>query len=148
MSCTVALCGASAPASAHLRSPKVYYSTFRGGRGQRHRTRFTTAAAAADDDAAAVTDDAAAAAATAYAALLARAMALRAREIKAHLARLSESSKDLFEKEELAKALAAAWRARLAAAVTVPLRQLAGMPGNPRAGYVAGPSTGSLFSTT
>ena len=59
-----------------------------------------------------------------------------AKNIKVKLASLGVSSKDLFEKEELARALANAWGEKLKGTVTLPLRQLVGMPGNPRAGYV------------
>ena len=68
--------------------------------------------------------------------LMRRAMSMRAKNIKVKLASLGVSSKDLFEKEELARALANAWGEKLKGTVTLPLRQLVGMPGNPRAGYV------------
>ena len=80
--------------------------------------------------------DPAAAAAEQRAALLKRAMSLRARACKTNLALCGVPSGNLFEKEELAKALAGAWEAKLSASVTMPLRQMVGMPGNPRAGYV------------
>ena len=68
--------------------------------------------------------------------LMRRAMSMRAKNIKVKLASLGVSSKDLFEKEELARALANAWGEKLKGTVTLPLRQLVGMPGNPRAGHV------------
>jgi hypothetical protein len=107
-------------------------------------------------------DDAAPADASEDDALRARAMALRARAIKSYLALMSVASANLFEKEELAKALADAWIEKRSKTVVrlppirprsrcerrslrtflslpaqnLPLRQIAGMPGNPRAGYV------------
>ena len=63
-------------------------------------------------------------------------MALRARAIKSYLALMSVASANLFEKEELAKALADAWIEKRSKTVNLPLRQIVGMPGNPRAGYV------------
>jgi|TARA_B110000305_G_C19325320_1_gene581065 hypothetical protein len=65
-----------------------------------------------------------------------RANAMRAKAIKVKLAAMGVGTKDLFEKEELARALAKAWGEQLEGTVTLPLRQLVGMPGNPRAGYV------------
>ena len=70
------------------------------------------------------------------ASLVARANALRAKAIKVNLAALGVPSSQFFEKSELVAALVDAWSSRLAASVTVPLRQIIGMPGNPRAGYV------------
>ena len=68
--------------------------------------------------------------------LMKRANAMRAKAIKVKLAAMGVGTKDLFEKEELARALAKAWSEQLEGTVTLPLRQLVGMPGNPRAGYV------------
>ena len=70
------------------------------------------------------------------AALVARANALRAKAIKVNLAALGVPSSQFFEKSELVDAIVDVWSSRLAASVTVPLRQIIGMPGNPRAGYV------------
>jgi len=158
-----ALCyssGAAALASARLRRrhDKVPSSSSRGlalgcrgaGGGIKLRRRLDVSATASssdefpsfddaapstqsDDVAPAAADDDAAAAEAAE--LLKRAMSLRAREIKSNLARMNVPSGQLFEKEELARALAEAWRVRIATrAVTVPLRQIVGMPGNPRVG--------------
>jgi hypothetical protein len=96
--------------------------------------RRTSAAAAADDDAPPAqgpTDDP-----RSPTNLMKRANAMRAKAIKVKLAAMGVGTKDLFEKEELARALAKAWGEQLEGTVTLPLRQLVGMPGNPRAGYV------------
>ena len=65
-------------------------------------------------------------------------MSLRAKQIKQFLALCGGASgaSRFFEKEDLARALADAWLAKRDEAVRVPLRQIVGMPGNPRAGYV------------
>ena len=64
-------------------------------------------------------------------------MSLRAKQIKQFLALCGASgAARFFEKEDLARALADAWLAKRDEAVRVPLRQIVGMPGNPRAGYV------------
>ena len=65
-------------------------------------------------------------------------MSLRAKQIKQFLALCGGASgaARFFEKEDLARALADAWLAKRDDAVRVPLRQIVGMPGNPRAGYV------------
>jgi len=65
-------------------------------------------------------------------------MSLRAKQIKQFLALCGGASgaARFFEKEDLARALADAWLAKRDEAVRVPLRQIVGMPGNPRAGYV------------
>ena len=65
-------------------------------------------------------------------------MSLRAKQIKQFLALCGGASgaSRFFEKEDLARALADAWLAKRDDAVRVPLRQIVGMPGNPRAGYV------------
>ena len=82
-----------------------------------------------------------------------RANAMRAKAIKVKLAAMGVGTKDLFEKEELARALAKAWSEQLEGTVTLPLRQLVGMPGNPRAGYVvvslgSETTSSSTFSST
>jgi len=106
---------------------------------RRHHPRFgtlrrRTSAAADDDDAPPAQgpeDDP-----RSPANLMKRANAMRAKAIKVKLAAMGVGTKDLFEKEELARALANAWSEQLEGTVTLPLRQLVGMPGNPRAGYV------------
>ena len=105
---------------------------------RRHHPRFGTlrrrTSAAADDDAPPAqgpTDDP-----RSPTNLMKRAKAMRAKAIKVKLAAMGVGTKDLFEKEELARALAKAWGEQLEGTVTLPLRQLVGMPGNPRAGYV------------
>ena len=105
---------------------------------RRHHPRFGTlrrrTSAAADDDAPPAqgpTDDP-----RSPANLMKRANAMRAKAIKVKLAAMGVGTKDRFEKEELARALAKAWGEQLEGTVTLPLRQLVGMPGNPRAGYV------------
>ena len=106
---------------------------------RRHHPRFgtlrrRTSAAAADDDAPPAqgpTNDP-----RSPTNLMKRANAMRAKAIKVKLAAMGVGTKDLFEKEELARALAKAWGEQLEGTVTLPLRQLVGMPGNPRAGYV------------
>jgi len=105
---------------------------------RRHHPRFGTlrrrTSAAADDDAPPAqgpTDDP-----RSPTNLMKRANAMRAKAIKVKLAAMGVGTKDLFEKEELARALAKAWGEQLEGTVTLPLRQLVGMPDNPRAGYV------------
>jgi len=101
-----------------------------------NKIRWSFAPRASSSSSSSSDDDAAPADASEDDALRARAMALRARAIKAYLALMSVPSANLFEKEELAKALADAWIEKRSKTVNLPLRQIVGMPGNPRAGYV------------
>ena len=50
------------------------------------------------------------------------------------------------DRRPCAEALADAWQAKLADSTVVPLRQIVGMPGNPRAGYVVAGLCQSLFT--
>jgi predicted aspartyl protease len=100
------------------------------------RWSFAPRASSSSSSSSSSDDDAAPADASEDDALRARAMALRARAIKSYLALMSVASANLFEKEELAKALADAWIEKRSKTVNLPLRQIVGMPGNPRAGYV------------
>ena len=100
--------------------------------GLHRRVRARPLRASSDDDAPPRTPDVD----ERRAALVARANALRAKAIKVNLAALGVPSSQFFEKSELVDAIVDVWSSRLAASVTVPLRQIIGMPGNPRAGYV------------
>ena len=65
----------------------------------------------------------------------ARANRLRAKVIKQYLGAMGEKTNDCFDKEDLVERLTRAWMAKSRDSVRVPLRRVAGVPGNPRAGY-------------
>ena len=64
-----------------------------------------------------------------------RANKLRAKVIKQYLGAMGEKTNDCFDKEDLVERLTRAWMAKSQNSVRVPLRRVAGVPGNPRAGY-------------
>ena len=61
---------------------------------------------------------------------------MRVKQLKSTLGYLGISSSKFFEKGELVNAVVDAWQEKLSQSTNVPLRQIVGMPGNPRAGYV------------
>ena len=61
---------------------------------------------------------------------------MRAKILKGYLARLGARSDDCLEKDELVDRLAETWMTKCENfAITVPLRQLGNIGGNPRPGY-------------
>ena len=48
---------------------------------------------------------------------------------------MGQKSNDCFDKEDLVERLTQSWLERSQESVRVPLRRVAGVPGNPRAGY-------------
>ena len=64
-----------------------------------------------------------------------RANKLRAKVIKQYLGAMGEKTNDCFDKEDLVERLTRAWMAKSQNSVRVPLRRVAGVLGNPRAGY-------------
>ena len=64
-----------------------------------------------------------------------RAQKLRAKSIKQYLGAMGQKSNDCFDKEDLVERLTQSWLERSQESVRVPLRRVAGVPGNPRAGY-------------
>lgn len=65
-----------------------------------------------------------------------RANAMRVKQLKSCLGYMGISSAAFFEKGELVDAVIKGWEEKLKRSTSVPLRQIVGMPGNPRAGYV------------
>ena len=69
-------------------------------------------------------------------ALRSRAGGMRVKELKRCLGHMGRSGSNFFEKSDVVDAVVDGWEERLRASTRVPLRQIVGMPGNPRAGYV------------
>ena len=100
-------------------------------------------ASAADDDAAAPAEDAGptsrspeALASERRDALRSRAGGMRVKALKACLGHMGRGGSSFFEKSDIVDAVVDGWEERLRGSTRVPLRQIVGMPGNPRAGYV------------
>jgi len=100
-------------------------------------------ASAADDDAAAPAEDAGPTsrspeelASERRDALRSRAGGMRVKALKACLGHMGRGGSSFFEKSDIVDAVVDGWEERLRGSTRVPLRQIVGMPGNPRAGYV------------
>ena len=98
------------------------------------RSRTTVRRATTSDDD--VADDASTSARARVERWRARARTMRAKILKGYLARLGARSDDCLEKDELVDRLAETWMTKCENfAITVPLRQLGNIGGNPRSGY-------------
>ena len=95
-------------------------------------------ASAGDDDAPAPAGDVGpeALAAERHNALRSRAGGMRVKALKRCLGQMGRGGSNFFEKSDVVDAVVDGWEERLCASTRVPLRQIVGMPGNPRAGYV------------
>lgn len=99
--------------------------------------------ASADDDATAPAEDVGPASRSPEAlaaerrdALRSRAGGMRVKALKRCLGHMGKSGSNFFEKSDVVAAVVDGWEEKLNASTCVPLRQIVGMPGNPRAGYV------------
>ena len=61
---------------------------------------------------------------------------MRVKALKRCLGHMGKSGSNFFEKSDVVAAVVDGWEEKLNASTCVPLRQIVGMPGNPRAGYV------------